>query len=157
MKNSKKLITVFILSTSLMASISHALDTYSLFKTKITNESAVQVKVSISDGNGKSLKKYEMDGGDKRKFDVYHGCKKVRYYKFTVEELQFNKVVTTGSYTLTTGKQMSKDGVTECKDEIFKFTKCEDADSSDFFKTTCHYIYANDGRKRNGKITIKAD
>ncbi len=113
MKTSKNIITSFILCTSLIFGLSHA-TTESKFKTKVNNESAVKMKVVIYDGDGKSVKTYTLDSGDKKKLDVYHGCNKVRDYSFTVEELQFNKIVTTGNYTLTTGKEKNKANVLEC-------------------------------------------
>ncbi|MCF6263486.1 MAG: hypothetical protein L3J24_07880 [Xanthomonadales bacterium] len=157
MKTSKHIIISFILCTSLISGLSYAA-TKTMFKTKVNNESAVQVKVAIYDSDGKSVKAYTLNSGNNKKLEVWHGCNKTRDYSFTVQELQFNKIVTTGNYTLTTGKNKRKNNVFECTRETFVFTKCEDANSTDNLKTTCDYIYANNnGRQRGGKIIIKAD
>ena len=154
-----KLLNVFFYSVIMSACLLITQNTYAdfdttTFKSIFKNETATQLKVIVRDDSRTKLAEKTFNPGNSYTFKWIIGCKKVKTCTFSVLDNQNNTVIGTGKFTMTGGRY--SDHKDQCINEIYNFDSCSDDDSTDNFSLTCSYITSSqDGRNRNGKITIK--
>ncbi len=156
-----KVLSVFfgavVLSACLLVTThTYANENETTFKSVFINNTYTQMKVVIRDDSRTIEKTKSIGPGKTYKHPNYIGCKKVRTHTFAVLDEQSNTVVGSGKYTITGGKYSSKKNA--CVDEIYNFDTWSDDNDSDVFGIACTYITSSqDGRNRNGTITISSN